>query len=787
MENRLFNVNYCQQCTLKGNFKVLGEGNLNSEIMIIGEAPGETEVTLKRPFVGRSGQLLTETLKKVGIDRSMCYITNAVLCHPLQNRTPTKEEINNCRERLVRTITKVQPKIIISLGGCALYSILKKNVSIEKMRGKVVHSDEFKCGVIFTYHPAAVLRDPYKYKPFYEDLSLVSKVLNESYKSHIDEKNYIVLDDISKVMCLFNDIVKEKEVAIDIETTGLDPWKDKIVSIAFSYRKGEAFWLPTYFYERKKFWNELEWKDIVDAMKEIFNKGDIKFIVHNESFEYKFLKVQLDIELNSYFDTLLAHHLLDENSSHVLKILAVRYSDVFGYNDNIIYENIHQLPVDLLSKYNCTDADVTYRLYKEFEEDLKKEELTDLFYNVVMPVRKVLTKMELKGVKIDEKYLNKLEVNWKDKIKQIEEEIYTKVGKELNLNSTQQLSKLLFNDLGFDVVKKTSKGNISVDNEVISKLSEKSDVAKLVVMYRKLQKLLTTYVIGMRRKINTVTNLIHTEYLMHGTVSGRVSSRNPNLQNIPRGEDEYSSDIKKCFIPREAGWRIIEFDYKQLEYRVLLAYVKDKKMIENIENGLDIHKYVASEIFKKKLDDVTDKERSIAKTIVFGLIYGMGRKTLAKELNLSDEEADDIMKRFFSMHKSIKKWMDYVIAQLRDKKYVKSLLNRRRRLLSIDSIDENIIVRTERQAVNFPVQSLAADLTFVALVKIYNRFKELNLKAFPIIIVHDSIVVEAPENEVDVVVSEVKNIMKCPLGSNFVLGNYVPLDVDVKVGERWGE
>jgi len=792
VDKSLFNIDYCDGCSLKGSKKVLGEGKVGSRLMIVGEAPGEEEARYGRPFIGRSGQFLRDMLYKVGIKEEDCYITNTVLCHPQGNRTPTKDEINRCKNRLQRTIIKIQPEAILALGSVATYALLslieekgvKSNIGIEKMRGSSIFMKEYGCKVFFTYHPAAILRDPYKYKPFYEDLLLVTRFLKgESIVTQV-KHNYKKLVSAEDIMNVFNMFVNVGEVVVDIETTGLDAWNDEIVCMSFSCKEGEAFWLPTKFYKNNKYWNNEVWLEIKETIEAFFS-SNVKIIVHNEPFEGLFFKEKFGIDLNVYFDTLLAHHLLDENGSHGLKNLSTRYTDIVGYADGIIYTQISELDEESLMKYNCIDADITYRLYKEFSEELKKEGLDNLFFNVVMPARRVLTKMEHRGVRVDENHIKNLEKSWLAQINEIEEKIYKMVGERINLNSSQQLSELFFNKLGFKSTKRTAKGNQSVDNEVIKNLATKNEVVKLILEYRKIQKLLSTYVTGLRKRINPITKRVHTEYLMHGTVTGRLSSRNPNLQNIPRGEESYSLEVHKCFIPSKEDWVIMEFDYKQLEYRVLLAYVKDDEMVKKVREGMDVHRFVASRIFKKPSEEISDRERFIAKTVVFGLLYGMGENSLARELGVSKEEAQVILKNFFEMHDKMLNWMNERKVEVKRKKYVTNLLGRRRRLYAIDSEDEGIASKAERQAINSPIQSLASDLTLSALVKVWSELEQKGFEARPILIIHDAIVVESPKNEKEEVKKIVIDIMKQPLGKDFILPSYVPLDVDVTEGESW--
>lgn len=772
----------CTDCTFFGKTKILGTGPEDAEVMFIGEGPGEEEEIQGIPFVGRSGKFLTDILNKVGINRDKCYITNAILCRPPGNRTPTKEEILCCRQRLVRCIKRIKPKLIVTLGNVAYFAIFPSGRvgGISEYRSIIRKSEEFDCNVLSTYHPAAVLRDPLKYRDFEEDIKKI-KIFLEGEKIEV-KHNYILLDTIDKIRSTFKELKESKYFSMDIEAEGLDYFTNKIISFAFSNKPYTAYFIPTPYSPFNCFTEDIWNKEVIPLLKELLEDTNIKVIVHNESYETLFIKGQFNIELQVYFDTLLAHHLLDENAQHGLKRLSIRYPDIAGYETGVNRGKIYELPPEKLMKYNCIDADVTFRLYLEFKDELEKEELNNLFFNLVMPLRRVLSKMEYRGICVDIPYLDRLEQEWNQRLKEIEDKIFKLVGKELNIHSTKQLSTLLFSDLKLPIVNYTDKGNPSTNDDTLHELTKYSEIPKLLLEYRKISKMLSTYVVGLRERINKVTNKIHTDYLVHGTHTGRLSSRDPNLQNIPRGDDEFGLAVKRAFIPLP-NWVMVSMDYSQLEYRIMLNYAQDYGIIKEVTEGKDIHRIVASEIFKKPMDQITDKERVIAKTIVFGLIYGRGPRSLAEALDIPLTAAYKFIDSFFKKHKKIKNWMDKQCEIVKKEKRVRSLFGRIRRLFSIDSIDQGIASKAERQAINFPIQSTASDITSSTLVRLWDRFVKEGYQARPILIIHDSITCECPKEEVE----RVKEIMVEEATKRQIPGINVPLEVKVKILSNWAD
>jgi DNA polymerase-1 len=786
-EENKTNLNPCETCTLKQGIKVLGCGPIDAEIVFLGEVPEESDIRKGEPFAGDSAvQVLNPTLRAVGLDREKIYMTNACLCRPVLNRVPTKEEILLCRNRLMKTLKRISPKLIVTLGNVPLYAMFPKMLrtigGVQKYRGRVMICEELNCKVLPTFHPGAIARNPGLYKQFRMDIKkaaeLVSGVESVAEVINYDYTHIQTVEQFKEALIILK---KEKLISFDIETTGLDCFSDDILCMSLCYKEKQGFFFLTDKHP-KNTWKTEDWWEILSGLKSLFEDPEVKPIVHNESFEAAFVRTMLGINFDAYADTLIMHFLLDENSFHGLKDLAKRYPDVAGYEEEVERGKMLLLPVDKLMKYNCIDSDVTFRLFKEFSAGLDKIGLTKFFYEFIMPFRKTLTKMEMRGVNVDQVMLKGLVLDFGHKIEKIEKEIFEISGKELNLRSSKQIQALLYTDMGLAITEKTAKGAPKTDKKTLSSFPKSNKVIQLLLMHKKLSKLLSTYIIGVEKRINPITHKVHTDFLVHGAVTGRLSSRNPNLQNIPRGDDEYGRMIKNMFVPCKPGWKLILPDYKQLEYRIMLQYVGDEKLINDLRLGFDPHAETAAEIFGIPKEQVTKKQRVLAKGVVFGLLYGRGPASIAEEFGWSYKETIAFIERFFELHSAVKKWMNGQIMKVRKDKQVVGLFGRIRRLPNIDSSIPGIVAEAERQAINSPIQGVASDICGMAAIRVWNRLEAEKFQARPIMIIHDSIPTEAPNEEVDQVIS-----LMCEEMKKQPEGIIVPLDIDFEVGNRWGE
>jgi DNA polymerase-1 len=429
-------------------------------------------------------------------------------------------------------------------------------------------------------------------------------------------------------------------------------------------------------------------------------------------------------------------------------------------------------------RYSAEDADVTFLLAELLRKKLEEEGLKDLFIQIELPLVEVLAEMELWGVKIDPDLLRELSKELEARLCDLEKQVFALVGEEFNINSTQQLGKILFEKLRLPVIKKTKTG-YSTDVEVLEELAHEHELPRTVLEYRSLSKLKSTYVDALPQLIEPSTGRVHTSYNQTVTATGRLSSSDPNLQNIPiRTED--GRRIREAFIPEE-GWWMISADYSQIELRILAHLSGDTTLIKAFQGGEDIHARTASEVFRTSPDKITPQMRREAKVINFGIIYGMSPYGLAKELDVEPKVAADYIEEYFKKYQGVKSYLDEILKEAKKKGYVTTLCNRRRYLPEINSSNRAARQFAERTAINTPIQGTAADLIKIAMIRIYRRIKEQGLKTKMIMQVHDELVLEAPDNECE----QAERIVK--EGMEGVMIMIVPLKVSVTRGKNWGE
>lgn len=844
----------CNKCHLFKTCKtpcIQGTGLIPSDIMLLGEGPGSEEDIEGKPFVGTAGKRLDIILKETGLDRSKLYISNIVKCRPPDNRIPEPEEIKACFPYLEEEIKKVKPKIIVPLGGVALQAI-QNLVGITKYAGGKYWNEKYNCWIMPTFHPAYICRNLGMQETMIDHLKNVIFWLKNPVEP--EPSKYITINTIEKAQKFFDRLNKVEIFAFDIETSGLDFRKDKILCCSFSWKERTAITLPILQQHNQEFWKAEEKSWIIEQLKKILESNICK-IGQNLAFDIKFLKSN-GIELNNYmFDTLLAHHLLDENvgvEGHGLDTMVLRYfPDMGNYwvelekcleTKNTSYSVI---PNEVLWKYASEDADATFRCYNRFKPELEKQELMRLFNKITMPFQKILLETEYYGVKLDIEKLEKLKVEYAERLKKIEGEfkatytvkateqiLYNKEAEKIkkrynglkskrlsekdyikkyaksipfNLRSSVHLQILLFDVLEFTPTKKTKKGKISTDAEVLDGLIDKSPELVKLKEHRDLSKLYSAYIVAMLEKVDE-NGRIHTNYNVAGTVTGRLSSNNPNLQNIPRALTEEDleefenqgrmayGDIKDCFIV-DSGCILLGADFVQMEYRCWASYINCSKMIGDINKGIDIHKEMASIVNNKKVEEVTKKERYEAKSAVFGLIlYGQTAKGFALKYNTTEEKANGIKEAFFNKYRKARDWVINTkrIAQKYGK--VINAFGRIRRLPTaqipwkenMEKHDARDRGEALRQALNSPVQAMATDIVAITTIRINKRLKQLNSKTKLVLQVHDELVYEVPKEEQESIIKIIKE--EVARGYDTLGGKVrVPMGVDIKVGESWGK
>ena len=582
-------------------------------------------------------------------------------------------------------------------------------------------------------------------------------------------------------------IKKEGRVSVDTETTSQDPHRAELVGVSFSWENHQATYLPLgHRYLGAP--SQLDLHTALEMMKEVLQDGSIKKIGQNIKYDALVLR-RYGIELKGiHFDTMVAsyvlnpslrQHNLDNLAQHFLGHKMISYSEVVGKGKGAV--NFSEVEVETAMAYSCEDADITLRLTDIMEKKLRSDMNQDLFYELEMKLIPVLMNMEWQGIKIDVPFFKDMSKRFSGQLRAIEREIYTEAGMEFNINSPQQLGFVLFEKLQLPVQKRTTKTKAySTDVKVLNKLASlPHKIPKLLLRYRTLSKLKSTYLDALVKMVDSSTGRIHTTFNQTVAATGRLSSSDPNLQNIPvRGEE--GREIRKGFIA-EDGHVLISADYSQVELRVFAHYSGDPAFLEAFTEGKDIHVRTASEILGLPAHGVTPDMRRIAKAINFGIIYGMGPQKLSEELGIDLKMAKDYIATYYERYQGVVRYREQTIAFARENGYVTTLFNRRRYLPDINHDNRVLRAEAERMAINTPIQGTAADLIKKAMINIHTRLKSEKLKTKMLLQVHDELVFEVPEAETPRVSSLVKEEMEGvhPLA--------VPLQVDVNMGKNWDE
>jgi DNA polymerase-1 len=579
---------------------------------------------------------------------------------------------------------------------------------------------------------------------------------------------------------LVDNLLQQKVVCFDTETTSLNELEAELVGMSFSYKKGLAYYIPLSE-------NREEVLQTLEIFRPFFEKEDLLKIAHNLKFDYKVLK-QYDITVKgAMFDTMIAHYLLNPDGRHGMDYLSEVYLNYKPVSiETIIGKkgkkqgNFRDADLRTQTDYAAEDADITFQLYELFAPQLKKENLEELFYNIEMPLMEVLAKMELAGIYLDEKWLAQESVDLENDLKQLETKIFELSGEEFNMNSPKQLGEILFEKMQLDPkAKKTKTGQYATSEDVLQKLTSKHEIIKHILEYRTYQKLKSTYVDALPSQIEKKDNRVHTNFSQTTAATGRLASVNPNLQNIPirtvRGQQ-----IRGAFVSGE-GKKIISADYSQIELRLIAEISGEDNMIKAFQDGEDIHASTAAKLFKIPLAEVSKTQRSQAKTVNFGIIYGQGAFALAEQTGLSRTEAKQMIEAYFETYPKLKEYMAEQVSKARQLGYVETILGRKRHLKDINS--NNFVVRghAERNAVNAPVQGSAADVVKLAMIKIDRELEEQQLTTKMLLQVHDELIFESPADEIEAASKLIKTEMESALKTQ------VPLLVEIGVGDNWLE
>ncbi|KAB1229477.1 DNA polymerase I [Chryseobacterium viscerum] len=603
-----------------------------------------------------------------------------------------------------------------------------------------------------------------------------------STKSNIEQNDHLYqfIDNPKAQKKLVDNLLQQKVVCFDTETTSLNELEAELVGMSFSYKKGLAYYIPLSE-------NREEVLQTLEIFRPFFEKEDLLKIAHNLKYDYKVLK-QYDITVKgAMFDTMIAHYLLNPDGRHGMDYLSEVYLNYKPVSiETIIGKkgkkqgSFRDADLRTQTDYAAEDADVTFQLYELFAPQLKKENLEELFYNIEMPLMEVLAKMELEGISLDEKWLAQESIDLENDLKQLEATIFELSEEEFNMNSPKQLGEILFEKMQLDPkAKKTKTGQYATSEDVLQKLSSKHEIIKHILEYRTYQKLKSTYVDALPSQIDKEDNRVHTNFSQTTAATGRLASVNPNLQNIPirtvRGQQ-----IRGAFVSGE-GKKIISADYSQIELRLIAEISGEDNMIKAFQDGEDIHASTAAKLFKIPLEEVSKTQRSQAKTVNFGIIYGQGAFALAEQTGLSRTEAKQMIEAYFETYPKLKAYMAEQVSKARQMGYVETILGRKRHLKDINS--NNFVVRghAERNAVNAPVQGSAADVVKLAMIKIDRELVEQQLKTKMLLQVHDELIFESPTDEIEAASKLIRTEMENALKTQ------VPLLVEIGVGDNWLE
>ncbi len=608
-----------------------------------------------------------------------------------------------------------------------------------------------------------------------ESIMAVDKNINNT------PHNYILTNSDELISQLTNKLISHKEICFDTETTGIDANNAELVGLSFSVIPGEAYYVPCPA-ERE------ECIALLNKFKAIFDDTTKTWIGQNLKYDMLILKwYGFELKGNT-FDTMLAHYVIEPDGKRNMDALSAKY---LGYEPVHIEELIgkkgkgqgtmRDVELEKIKEYAAEDADITLQLKNIFLPRLKEKEVAKVFYEVENPLVKVLTAMEFEGIRIDEGFLNEYSKELEREAKIAEESVYKQAGVRFNLASPKQLGEVLFDKMQIDPkAKKTKTGQYATGEDVLLKLASKNKIVDDILIFREYTKLKSTYVDALPLMINKKTGRVHTSYAQAVAVTGRLSSNNPNLQNIPV-RTERGREIRKAFIPRDKDHVLISADYSQIELRIVAAISGDVNMCEAFTTGKDIHTATAAKVFNVDEKEVTKEMRYKAKSVNFGIIYGQGAFGLAENLGIPRAEAKEIIDNYKKQFPNIQKYMDDTINFAKENGYVETLMGRKRWLKDINSANFTVRGFAERNAINSPIQGSAADMIKLAMIKIHHEFNKQNFKSKMLLQVHDELVFDAHKDEVEIIKPIILNCMQTALS----LPNGVPTDAEIGVGENW--
>ena len=597
---------------------------------------------------------------------------------------------------------------------------------------------------------------------------------------NIESPNYQLVDKPDQRERLIQKLTILKEFCFDTETTSLQTREARLVGMSFAVKKGEAYYVPMTGE------SSLD-QNIIEEFREIFENPNIRKIGQNLKYDIQILK-NYGVQINGkLFDTMLAHFLLDSDAANSLDMMADKY---LGYK-TISFESlvgpkgrkqktIDQIPVNLVKDYACEDADITLQLRDKLSAWISKNKMEKLLQDVEAPLSYVLADMEYEGVTIDTQALSQMSSDLDEEACRTQDEVFNLAGVEFNIASPKQLGEILFDTMKImDNPKRTKTGQYATGEGVLSKLAGKHEIATKILEFREYQKLKNTYVDALPNLISPVSNRVHTDFKQTVAATGRLSSNNPNLQNIPIRTAK-GREIRKAFVPISDDYLIMSADYSQIELRIMAAFSQDESMVKAFEDGRDIHATTAAKIFKVDLEKVEANMRRKAKEVNFGIIYGISAFGLSQNLDIPRTEASEIIESYFKEFPKVKTYMDNQVELAKKEGFVETILGRRRYLRNINSRNFTMRGFDERNAVNAPIQGSAADIIKIAMIDIHKWMKEEKVKSKMLIQIHDELVFELHKSEEDRMRNKVEELMKNAYPS-------IPMEIGLGVGKNWLE
>ena len=607
---------------------------------------------------------------------------------------------------------------------------------------------------------------------------------NHSYYSTLENTThfYQTIQGDLPVKLLLQNLLNQTSVCFDTETTGIDALNAELVGMSFSFEKGKGFYVP--FPE-----NQEEAQILIEKFRPFFENETIEKIGQNMKYDLKILS-NYDIQVKGkLFDTMIAHYLINPDMRHNMDVLSETYLKYAPKSiETLIGKkgknqlSMRDVPLEDIKEYATEDADITFQLKEHFQPILEKVGTKKLFDEIEIPLVPVLADMEKEGIRLDVEFLKNMSVDMQKEIDAFEQQIYETAGEKFNLASPKQLGDILFDKLkiGGAKQKKTKTGQYATGEEVLSYLANEHQIVRDILEWRQMVKLQSTYIDALPNQVDKKTGRVHTDYMQTVAATGRLSSNNPNLQNIPI-RTERGRQIRKAFIARDENYTLLSADYSQIELRIIAALCGEENMIKAFKNHEDIHKSTAAKVFNVPLDEVTKEQRSHAKTVNFGIIYGVSAFGLSNQTNLSRKESAELIEAYYQTYPKLKSFMTSQVDFARENGYVETISGRRRYLKDINSA--NAIVRggAERNAVNAPIQGSAADIIKIAMINIHKKLTSENWKSKMLLQVHDELVFDVHNSELE----KIQPMIKHEMENAFKMA--VPLDVEIGLGKNWLE